>query len=88
MDGIVLIDKPSGITSAEVVRRMSEIARRAADRGLSLVLENEKGIYGDTAARVLDVLEAVDSPSLSHAFDPANYVAGQHRPHQPAQLPG
>jgi 3-dehydroshikimate dehydratase len=39
-----------------------------------LFLENEKGIYGDTAARVADVLETVNSPSLSHAFDPANYV--------------
>jgi sugar phosphate isomerase/epimerase len=59
---------------SEVMRRMSTTARRAADRGLKLVLENEKGIYGDTAARVLDVLKTVDSPSLSHAFDPANYV--------------
>jgi sugar phosphate isomerase/epimerase len=58
----------------ETMRRMSEIARRAAGRGITLLLENEKGIYGDTAARVLDLLETVDSPSLSHAFDPANYV--------------
>jgi sugar phosphate isomerase/epimerase len=58
----------------EVMRRMAEIARRAADRGVTLLLENEKAIYGDTAARVLDLLETVDSPSLSHAFDPANYL--------------
>ena len=38
------------------------------------MLENEKGIYGDTAARVSDLLEAVDSPALAHAFDPSNYV--------------
>jgi sugar phosphate isomerase/epimerase len=58
----------------EVIRRMTEIAVRAADRGVTLMLENEKGIYGDTAARVLDILKAVDSPSLVHAFDPANYL--------------
>ena len=58
----------------EVMRRMARLAELAAGRGLTLVLENEKGIYGDTAARVLDVLQTVDSPSLSHAFDPANYV--------------
>ena len=58
----------------EVVRRTAEVASRAADRGVTLFLENEKGIYGDTAARVLDVLETVDSPALAHAFDPANYV--------------
>jgi sugar phosphate isomerase/epimerase len=59
---------------AEVVSRMIELARRAAARGITLFLENEKGIYGDAAARVADVLETVDSRFLSHAFDPANYV--------------
>ena len=59
---------------AEVMSRMAELARRAAARGITLFLENEKGIYGDTAARVADVLETVGSPFLSHAFDPANYV--------------
>jgi sugar phosphate isomerase/epimerase len=58
----------------EVLRRMSELARRAVARGITLVLENEKAIYGDTAARVLDVLESVNSPALGHAFDPANYL--------------
>lgn len=58
----------------ETMRRMTEIARRAADRGITLLLENEKGIFGDTAARVLDILDTVKMPSLSHAFDPANYV--------------
>jgi sugar phosphate isomerase/epimerase len=58
----------------EVIRRVAELARRASERGITLFLENEKGIYGDTAARVADVLESVDSPALRHAFDPANYV--------------
>lgn len=59
---------------AEVLRRMSTMAAMAAERGLTLVLENERGIYGDTASRVLDILQAVDSPALGHAFDPANYL--------------
>jgi sugar phosphate isomerase/epimerase len=59
---------------AEVLERMRRLADRAAARGLTLLLENEKGIYGDTAARVLEILETVDSPALVHAFDPANYV--------------
>lgn len=57
-----------------VMGRMSELARRANDRGVTLFLENEKGIFGDTAARVLEILETVGSPALSHAFDPANYL--------------
>jgi len=59
---------------ATVLTRMAELAARAAARGISLFLENEKGIYGDSAARVADVIETVDSPFLAHAFDPANYV--------------
>jgi sugar phosphate isomerase/epimerase len=58
----------------EVLKRMGELARRAQERGVTLLLENEKGIFGDTAARVLDLLETVGLPSLSHAFDPANYL--------------
>ena len=58
----------------EVIARLSELTDRAESRGVSLLLENEKGIYGDTAAHVLDLLETINSPSLSHAFDPANYV--------------
>ena len=58
----------------EVLRRMNEKARIAHERGVSLYLENEKGIYGDTADRVHDILTSVDSPALAHAFDPANYL--------------
>jgi sugar phosphate isomerase/epimerase len=65
----------------EVLRRMTALARRASERGLMLVLENEKGIYGDTADRVADVLQSVGSEALAHAFDPANYVeVGQEIP--------
>jgi 3-dehydroshikimate dehydratase len=66
-------DDPASHREA-VIARMAELARRAADRGVVLFLENEKGIYGDTAARVADILETVNSPALQHAFDPANYV--------------
>lgn len=58
----------------EVMRRMTAKAEIAAKRGIRLVLENEKGIYGDTAPRVLDILETVESTGLGHAFDPANYL--------------
>jgi sugar phosphate isomerase/epimerase len=58
----------------EVLRRMAEKARIAAENRVTLVLENEKGIYGDTADRVRDILATVDSPALVHAFDPANYL--------------
>jgi sugar phosphate isomerase/epimerase len=58
----------------EVFVRMAAMAQVAQERGVRLVLENEKGIYGDTAARVNEILEAVPSPALGLAFDPANYL--------------
>jgi sugar phosphate isomerase/epimerase len=58
----------------EVLRRMAAKARVAEGRGVMLLLENEKGIYGSTAERVLEILQTVDSPALRHAFDPANYL--------------
>ena len=58
----------------EVVRRMKALAALAEKRGVKLFLENEKGIYGDTAERSHDLITAVASPALGHAFDPANYL--------------
>jgi sugar phosphate isomerase/epimerase len=66
-------DDPTSHRS-EVMRRMAELTRRAAERKITLLLENEKGIFGDTAGRVADILDTVNSPFLVHAFDPANYV--------------
>jgi sugar phosphate isomerase/epimerase len=63
-----------GLHRAPVLSRMAELTRLAAARGITLLLENEKGIYGDTAARVAEIIESVGSPFLIHAFDPANYL--------------
>ncbi len=67
-------DEDPSIYRDEVVRRTAELVRLAAARGMTLFLENEKGIFGDTAARVLELLETVDSAYFGHAFDPANYL--------------
>ena len=66
-------DDPS-VSSSGSRATIDRARARAAGRGITLFLENEKGIYGDTAARVADVLKTVGSPFLAHAFDPANYI--------------
>ena len=38
------------------------------------MLENEKGIVGDTVARMEKLLAGVESPSVQFAWDPANFV--------------
>lgn len=58
----------------EVVSRTRAAVRRAERTDVTLVLENEKDIYGDTPGRVRDLLTTIDSPSLRAVFDPANYL--------------
>ena len=58
----------------EVMDRMRWKTDRAAEAGVTLVHENEKDIYGDTAERCRDILTTIDSPNLRAAFDPANFV--------------
>ena len=56
----------------EVVSRLAQMAEISEGSGVSLCHENEKGIYGDTAARCAAILDAV--PALRCVFDPANFI--------------
>ena len=56
----------------EVMERLSKYVEAARGSGVTLCHENEKGIYGDNAARCLEIHKAV--PELKSVFDPANFV--------------
>jgi sugar phosphate isomerase/epimerase len=58
----------------DVMARLGALAAEAAEAGVVLLHENEKGIYGDIPERVLDIMKTVDSPSLRIAWDNANFV--------------
>jgi len=58
----------------EVIQRMRRMVELAAERKVTLMLENEKKTFGDTAERVKAIFDAINSPALRHAFDPANYL--------------
>jgi sugar phosphate isomerase/epimerase len=58
----------------DVMVRMGALAALASESGVVLLHENEKGIYGDTPERVLDIMTTVDSPALRIAWDNANFV--------------
>lgn len=58
-------------TAAERLRALAEIAGEA---GATLLLENEKGIVGDTIGRCEALMAGVDHPALVFAWDPANFV--------------
>ena len=65
-------DKDPAIYKNEVIDRLGVLTNLAIGSGVLLCHENEQGIYGDTAARCLEILEAV--PLLRAVFDPANFV--------------
>jgi len=56
----------------QVIDRMGQFLEIAKSTGIALCHENEKGIYGCTADRCLDLLTVF--PDLKGIFDPANYV--------------
>ncbi len=59
---------------SEVFRRLERMTEMSQPYGLILLHENEKDIYGDTAARCADLLDTVGSANLRAIFDPANFV--------------
>lgn len=56
----------------KVIDWMGRMLETAKDSGITLCHENEKGIYGDTAASCRELLDAF--PGLGGVFDPANFV--------------
>ena len=55
-----------------VTERLSLFCKIASGSGITLCHENEKGIYGDTPERCLEIHRAL--PEIKAIFDPANYV--------------
>lgn len=56
----------------EVIDRMGQFAEIAKGNNITVCHENEKGIYGDTALRCLDIHKAL--PAVKAVFDPANFI--------------
>lgn len=58
----------------EVTERLGRLTLIAADADITLLLENEKDIVGDTPERNHSLLRGVNNPHLRGIWDPANYV--------------
>ena len=56
----------------KVIENLNRMVEVAESYGVGLYHENEKGIYGDTAERVLDLRENVKG--LHFVYDPANFL--------------
>lgn len=64
----------------EVLSRMKQLSARAEQAQITLLLENESGVYGNTDERCLDILQHCNSASLRLAFDPGNFVMNEIMP--------
>src|SRR5687767_13795223 len=58
----------------DVMKRMEELVGMAVKAKVTVVLENEEGLYGDTIERCADIIKHLDTPFLKLAFDPCNLV--------------
>lgn len=67
-------DEDPGKYRDEVLRRWELYIEAAKGSGITLLHENEKDIYGEKAARCLDIIESLGSDKLQLVFDPANFV--------------
>ena len=56
----------------EVLERLNSFIEAAKGSGIVLCHENEKGIYGDTADKCLEIHKAL--PEMKAIFDPANFI--------------
>ena len=64
----------------KVIDNMNRMAECAEKYGVTLYHENEKDIYGDTLARVLDLMENVKG--WKFIYDPANFIQTGEDPNE------
>lgn len=58
----------------QVIDRWKQFVKAAEGSGVILLHENEKGIYGDTPERCLDLIKSMNSDHVKAIFDFANFV--------------
>lgn len=63
----------------DVMERMDRMLDAAKGSGVTFYHENEKGIYGDTLARVRDLIDTFGE-RMRFIFDPANFLQCGERP--------
>ncbi len=71
----------------EVMRRLVALVEQARAAGVTLLHENERGIYGDSPARCHDLHSTIDSPHFLALWDPGNFASCGYCPfHESWQL--
>ncbi len=65
----------------QVLERMAKLVRQARGTGITVLLENEEGLYGDTIERCTEIIKALKAPYLKLAYDPCNLVIVGRKPY-------
>ncbi len=65
-------EKSAADYKSAVIDKLSVFCEIAKNSGVALCHENEKGIFGDTAERCVEIHKAL--PEIKAVFDPANFV--------------
>jgi 3-dehydroshikimate dehydratase len=68
----------------DVLQRLQILTERAGEASVTLLHENEKDIYGDTIARCVTLMEAIDDEHLRTVLDPANFIQCGQTPYPDA----
>jgi sugar phosphate isomerase/epimerase len=67
------------LNSAEAMRQiedtLGQVAQRAQSEGLTLFLENDRGLWVNTPEELKQVMTGVNSPALKINWDPCNLIA-------------
>ncbi len=64
----------------EIVDRFRKKVEYIKDLPITIVHENEKGIFGEKGQQCVELMQAVNSPKLRSAFDFANFVQAKEKP--------
>ena len=64
----------------EVIDRFRKKVEYVASLPVTIVHENEKGIFGEKGLPCLDLMQSINSPKLRSAFDFANFVQAKEKP--------
>ena len=64
----------------EIFKNISEMARLAGEKKITLLVENEPKTYAAGSAECAAIIETITSPYLKLAFNPANFAAAGEKP--------
>ena len=73
---------------SKVMDQIASMVEVASDAEIVLLMENERGIYGEKPEAIKDIFQTIQSDNLKFLFDPANFVTVGISPYDDAWQKG